>query len=83
MWFEELAFKLLKNPAQQAVIQALRATPEPVTEADLQVLIEGLGYRGYKHHLERLRKLHAIELKVSSTGPVRIWYQLTKRPGRD
>jgi len=80
MWFEELAFRLLP-PAQQAIIQALRVTIGPVTEADLQVMLEGQGHRGFKHHLSRLRKLNAIELVVGDMGPVRVRYKLTERPG--
>jgi hypothetical protein len=81
MWFEELAFKLL-HPAQQAIIQLLRIQHGRAVQEDLQVALEGQGHRNFKHHIVRLRKLNAIEVEASPTGPPRIYYYLTERPGR-
>lgn len=79
-WFEELAFKML-HPAQRAIIQLLRTQARPVIAEDLQVALEGQGHRNFKHHIDRLRKLNAIELVASPTGPVSASYRLTERPG--
>jgi hypothetical protein len=81
MWFEELAFNLL-HPAQKAIVQALRIETSPVAKADLQVMLEGQGHRGVERHIKRLLSLSAIESVSSKTGPVKVWYRLTKRPGR-
>lgn len=79
-WFEELAFRII-HPAQQAIIQLLRAQDGWVVEEDLRVAFEGQGHPNFKHHIARLRTLNAVEMKASPTGPVRIFYRLTKRPG--
>lgn len=84
-WWEALVAELVPGP-QKAIIDTLQAATEALTEADLQVALEGEGRRKIgpriRHHLGRLRALNAIDIEVSPTGPVRVRYCLTERPDR-
>lgn len=82
-WWE--AFAAARIPAaQKAIIDALREAGQPLSEALLTATTERRPEgRPIKHHLARLRGLSAIEFEVSATGPERITYRLTEKPGRE
>jgi len=83
-WWEELATALLPW-MQKAIIDALRATDQPLTEAELLLDIDeatGRVGKNIKHHLRRLKGLNAIELVVGDNGKGPVRYRLTERPGR-
>ncbi len=82
-WWEALAAELLPW-MQKAIIDALRAAGQPLTETELLLDIDGaLGRAGknIKHHLRRLKSLNAIELVVGDNGKGPVRYRLTERPG--
>jgi DNA-binding HxlR family transcriptional regulator len=82
-WWEAFAAAIVPE-AQKAIIDALKAAGGPLSRAELADLAGGMKRRPpwIDHHLTRLRKLNAIEIEVRGTGPDRIKYRLTERPGR-
>ncbi len=83
-WWEALAAEILPW-MQKAIIDALAAAAEPLTEAELLLDIDeatGRIGRRIKHHLRRLKALNAIELVVRENGHGPVKYRLTKRPGQ-
>jgi hypothetical protein len=82
-WWEAFSAALIP-PVQMAIIDALRVADQPMSmPALLEATASSRPNDGpIKHHLTRLRKLNAVEVKVTEAEPERIRYRLAEMPGR-